>query len=148
MTDTELILQRLDGIQNQIGHLEERFDKLEARFDKLEKRIEVLEVRMDKLEARFDRLEAKVDNLEKRIDNLEEKVDNLEIGLDGEIQKVFEVTLKNKEDIQLLLLYRDRIINVSNTVTRFDGLEERQRLTEEVVAAHSEDIRMLKNMLA
>lgn len=120
MTDTELILQRLDGIQNQIGHLEER---------------------MDKLEARFDRLEAKVDNLE-------EKVDNLEIGLDGEIQKVFEVTLKNKEDIQLLLLYRDRIINVSNTVTRFDGLEERQRLTEEVVAAHSEDIRMLKNMLA
>ncbi len=141
MTDTELILQRLDGIQNQIGHLEERFDKLEERFDKLE-------ARFDKLEARFDKLEARFDKLEKRIDNLEEKVDNLEIGLDGEIQKVFEVTLKNKEDIQLLLLYRDRVINVSNTVTRFDGLEERQRLTEEVVAAHSEDIRMLKNMLA
>lgn len=113
MTDTELILQRLDGIQNQIGHLEARMDNLEVRFD-----------------------------------NLEAKVDNLEIGLEGEIQKVYEVTLKNGEDIRLLLLYRDRIINVSNTVSRFDSLEERQRMTEEVVATHSADIRMLKNRLA
>lgn len=134
MTDTELILQRLDGIQNQIGHLEEKVGNLEERFDKLEER--------------FDKLEAKVDKLEERFDKLEEKVDNLEIGLEGEIQKVFEVTLKNKEDIRLLLLYKDRIINISNTVSRFDGLEERQRITEEVVAAHSEDIRTLKNRLA
>ncbi|HWQ35713.1 MAG TPA: hypothetical protein VNQ79_22910 [Blastocatellia bacterium] len=53
----EVVVAKLDGIEERIGGIEERMTRLEARMGKLEERMDRLEERMDRLEERIDRLE-------------------------------------------------------------------------------------------
>ncbi|MGN1147129.1 MAG: hypothetical protein ACI4TB_01820 [Lachnospiraceae bacterium] len=94
MTDTERILQQMQ--ENSLA----------------------INQRLDRMESKIDSLENRFDSLENRFDKLEKRVDDLEIGLECEIEKVYRIAQKNSEDIQLLLPYKDKIINVSTVVDR------------------------------
>ena len=127
MTGTDMIMNQLEVI---VGHLH----GIDARLDKVD-------ARLDKVDARMDKMEGSIQNLRTE---LIQRMDDMETALDTEINKVYLMAVKNADDIQLLLPYKDKIINVSTTVEQMQKLEEHQRVTDEVVASHSEVIRNFK----
>lgn len=120
MTGTDMIMNQLEVI---VGHLHG------------------IDARLDKMDSRMDKMEGSIQNLRTE---LIQRMDDMETALDTEINKVYLMAVKNADDIQLLLPYKDKIINVSTTVEQMQKLEEHQRVTDEVVASHSEVIRNFK----
>lgn len=131
MSEMTIILQRLDEVQGSINGLRGEFTR-----------------RMDKVESSLDKLTQRMDKVESRLDKLTQRVDNVEYGLGQEIQAVYELAQQNAGNIQQLLLYKSRIINVSAIADRVEHLEECQKVTTGVVASHSEAIRKLESRLA
>lgn len=124
MTDTELILQHIDRVYDGVKRLEVRMDGLEER--------------MDRLEQKVDRLEGRMDCLEQKVDSLDSKIIHVEFGLGQEIQKVYELTLQNAENIKELIPLKDRLVKAEN----------RQDLIESLVVAHGREIREIRARLA
>lgn len=131
MSEMTIILQRLDEVQGSINGLRGEFTR-----------------RMDKVESSLDKLTQRMDKVESGLGKLTQRVDNVEYGLGQEIQAVYELAQQNAGNIQQLLLYKSRIINVSAIADRVEHLEECQKVTTGVVASHSEAIRKLESRLA
>ena len=131
MEGTAMIMDQLKLITN-------RLDKMDGRLDKMDGRLDKMEDRLDNVEGRLDNVEGSIQNLRTE---MIQRMDNMERALDTEINKVYLMAMKNAEDIQLLLPYKDKIINVSAVVDKIEGLEQHQQITDEVVASHSEKIR-------
>lgn len=117
MTDTEMILDQLKLINVRLDKIDDRFDKMDGRMDEMQGAMYSIR------------------------DELIQRMDNMEMALDTEINKVYLMAVKNAEDIQLLLPYKDKILNVSSTVDKIHELEEHQQVTDHVLASHSEAIR-------
>lgn len=127
MKDTEMILEQLQLINGRLDKMDERFDRMDER--------------MDKMDGRMDEMQGTMYSIR---DELIQRMDNMEMALDTEINKVYLMAVKNAEDIQLLLPYKDKILNVSAEVDKIHELEEHQHITDEIVASHSEVIRNFK----
>lgn len=66
-----LLLTKLNNIEQGQKNLEKRQQNIEIRLDNLDKRQQNLEARLDNLDKRQEKLEARLDNLEKRQQNFE-----------------------------------------------------------------------------
>lgn len=140
--------RRMDKVESRLDNVESSLDKLTQRVDKVESSLDKLTQRMDKVESRLDKLTQRVDKMESSLGELTQRVGNVEYGLGQEIQAVYELAQQNAGNIQQLLLYKSRIINVSAIADRVEHLEECQKVTTGVVASHSEAIRKLESRLA
>lgn len=132
MTDTELILSRLDQLNASIVDL-----RTELKGDISELRTE-LKGDMEGL-----RTELKGD-----IAQLKEDMEMLEINLSGQIEMVYKIACENKSNIDLLMPYQDKILFANHQLSKVEKLEEEQDVIKEVVQSHSEEIRQLKARLA
>lgn len=132
MTDTELILSRLDKLDASIVDL-----RTELKGDIAELRTE-LKGDMEGL-----RTELKGD-----IAQLKEDMEMLEINLSGQIEMVYKIACENKSNIELLMPYQDKILFANHQLSKVEKLEEEQDVIKEVVQSHSEEIRQLKARLA
>lgn len=132
MTDTELILSRLDKLDASIVDL-----RTELKGDIAELRTE-LKGDMEGL-----RSELKGD-----IAQLKEDMEMLEINLSGQIEMVYKIACENKSNIELLMPYQDKILFANHQLSKVEKLEEEQDVIKEVVQSHSEEIRQLKARLA
>lgn len=132
MTDTELILSRLDKLDASIVDL-----RTELKGDIAELRAE-LKGDMEGL-----RSELKGD-----IAQLKEDMEMLEINLSGQIEMVYKIACENKSNIELLMPYQDKILFANHQLSKVEKLEEEQDVIKEVVQSHSEEIRQLKARLA
>ena len=152
MSEMTIILQRLDEVQGSInglrGEFTRRMDNVESRLDNVESSLDKLTQRVDKMESSLGELTQRMDKVESGLGKLTQRVDNVEYGLGQEIQAVYELAQQNAGNIQQLLLYKSRIINVSAIADRVEHLEECQKVTTGVVASHSEAIRKLESRLA
>ena len=141
MNGTDMIMDQLKVITGHLECIDVRLDRMDERFDRMDERMDKMDARMDKMDTRMDNMEGSIQSLRTE---LIQRMDDMETTLDTEINKVYLMAVKNAEDIQLLLPYKDKIINVSSTVEKVQKLEEHQRVTDEVVASHSEAIREFK----
>lgn len=121
MTDTELILSRLDKLDASIVDL-----RTELKGD-----------------MKGLRSELKGD-----IAQLKEDMEMLEINLSGQIEMVYKIACENKSNIELLMPYQDKILFANHQLSKVEKLEEEQDVIKEVVQSHSEEIRQLKARLA
>lgn len=121
MTDTELILSRLDKLDASIVDL-----RTELKGDISELRTE----------------------LKGDIAQLKEDMEMLEINLSGQIEMVYKIACENKSNIELLMPYQDKILFANHQLSKVEKLEEEQDVIKEVVQSHSEEIRQLKARLA
>ena len=141
MTGTEMIMGQLKLITERLDKMDERFDRIDGRMDKMDERFDRIDDRIDKIDDRIDNVEGSIQSLRTE---LTRRMDDMETALDTEINKVYLMAVKNSEDIQLLLPYKDKILNVSTSVDKIDELERHQKVTDEVVANHSEQLRKFK----
>lgn len=148
MNGTDMIMDQLKVITEHLECIDARLENVDARLENVDARLEKMDERFDRMDERMDKMDARMDNMEGSIQSLRteliQRMDDMETALDTEINKVYLMAVKNAEDIQLLLPYKDKIINVSSTVEKVQKLEEHQRVTDEVVASHSEAIREFK----
>lgn len=91
----EIILQKVETVDNKLDKLEKRLDNVEKRLDNVEKRLDSVEKRLDNVEKRLDILEKRIDSLEQRVEKLEQKVDQLE-------QRVEKLEIQVAENTQIL----------------------------------------------
>ncbi|MDO4305057.1 MAG: hypothetical protein Q4D94_14210, partial [Bacillota bacterium] len=97
--------------------------------------------------------DSRCDELDKKIDScyvaLDEKIDCYHDALDHEINKVYQIALRNKENIETLLIpFNDRNHHANEEIAKIPELAERLDQVEKVVGDHSEDIRRLKAGIA
>ena len=137
MTGTDMIMEQLKLITGRLDKMDGRLDKMDGRLDKMEKRLDNVENRLDNVENRLDNVEGSIHSLRTE---MIQRMDDLETALDTEINKVYLMAVKNADDIQLLVPYKDKILNVSSTVDKIEKLEQHQQITDEVLAMHSKKI--------
>ena len=96
----------------------------------------------ENLNQRIDGVEEKVDTLRK---DMNEKFEMVEKALDSEIDKVYQVALENKRNIEIFLIpFNDRNHHVNEEVAKIKEMEERIDEVEKVVGEHSKLIRKLQ----
>ena len=83
--------EKIDNVIVKVDDMGKRIDALEARFDDMDKRIDVLEARFDDMDKRIDALEARFDDMDKRIDKLEEHISSIDTDV-----KSVKVILENE----------------------------------------------------
>jgi len=66
-----LVLQQLDGLQQNIANLDSRLGNLDARIDNLDSQMVNLDARMDNLDSQVSKLDFQMDKLGSRVDELE-----------------------------------------------------------------------------
>ena len=101
--ETKMILEKLDGMQGQLGRVENKVDRLETKMDGLE-------IRMDGLETRMDGLETRIDGLETRMDGVECGLRNLKFIVENDIQKKINIIAEGHLDLSRKL---DEALKVS-----------------------------------
>ncbi|MCH5185733.1 MAG: hypothetical protein J1F64_06370 [Oscillospiraceae bacterium] len=95
----ELIVKKIDNIENKVDKLESKVDNLESKVDRLEQDNKIIKQELKKLENRLDNLENRLDNLENRFDNLENRFEELETEVK---QNTYMLETTVKQCIQLL----------------------------------------------
>ena len=101
--EAKMILEKLDGMQGQLGRVENKVDRLETKMDGLE-------IRMDGLETRMDGLETRIDGLETRMDGVECGLRNLKFIVENDIQKKINIIAEGHLDLSRKL---DEALKVS-----------------------------------
>ena len=73
------------------------------------------------------------------------KIDMVEDALDTEIDSVYQISLQNKNHIEVLLIpFNDRNFHANEEIAKISLLDERMGHMEAVVGEHSEAIRRLE----
>lgn len=101
--EAKMILEKLDGMQGQLGRVEGKVDRLETRMDGLE-------TRMDGLETRMGGLETEVSSLKTRMDGVESGLRNLKFIVENDIQKKINIIAEGHLDLSRKL---DEALKVS-----------------------------------
>ena len=96
MKRLDLILEKLDSVENKVDSLECKVDSLEHKVDSLELRMDSLEHKVDSLELKMDSLEHKMDSLELRMDSLEHRMDSMEDKMNDEF---FRLNLRLENEV-------------------------------------------------
>lgn len=128
MTDTELILSRLDVMQGEISML--RTDMSEMKSDIAELKTDVAELKTDVAELKSDMVNVKSDIVDLRTEmsdmraelggkieavrmlaiNVRDHLDTLEFALQTEISKTYDLAQENARKLSRLLRYKDKIV--------------------------------------
>lgn len=73
----------------------------------------------------------------------------VEKALDIEIDKVYQIALENRNNIEILLIpFNDRNKEMNDEIAKVGGIEKRVDAVEVVVGEHSEKIRKLQSAIA
>lgn len=133
------ISEKVDDIRDEVGNLNRKIEVLEEKVDILDIKIDEVEAR---LSNRIDKLEARIDEVET---TLSAKIDMVEDALDTEIDSVYQISLQNKNHIEVLLIpFNDRNFHANEEIAKISLLDERMGHMEAVVGEHSEAIRRLE----
>ena len=109
------------------------------------------------MDQKIDTVEA---NLNHRIDavetdlntfkiDIQEQMQIVEKALDIEIDRVYQIALENKRNIEMLLIpFNDRNKKMNEEVAKVGGIEKRVDTVETIVGEHSEKIRELQSAIA
>ncbi len=143
MNQEKQIIAYLQNITADVGIIAQKLDAVDKKIDRVE---ESLNQRIDRVEEslnqRIDAVEEKVDALRKDMD---ERFEMVEKALDSEIDKVYQVALENKRNIEIFLIpFNDRNHYMNEEVAKIKEVEERIDAVEKVVGEHSELIRKLQ----
>lgn len=121
MTDTELILSRLDVMQGEISML--RTDMSEMKSDIAELKTDVAELKSDMVNVKSDIVDLRTEMSDMRAElggkieavrmlaiNVRDHLDTLEFALQTEISKTYDLAQENARKLSRLLRYKDKIV--------------------------------------
>ena len=100
----DLILMRLDRIDEHLAEHDKRFDNHDRRFDSHDKRFDSQDKRFDNHDKRFDSQDKRFDKQEERFDSQEERFDSLQDVFRGELSKLREENRKEHEHDRTMML--------------------------------------------
>lgn len=145
MSENDVIFY-LKNISEKVDDIRDEVRNLNRKIEVLEEKVDILDIKIDEVEAR---LSDRIDKLEARIDEVETtlsaKIDMVEDALDTEIDSVYQISLQNKNHIEVLLIpFNDRNFHANEEIAKISLLDERMGHMEVVVGEHSEAIRRLE----
>lgn len=108
MTDTELILSRLDDMKADITDLrEEMHVEMAGLREEMHGEIAGLKAEMSDMRSE---LGGKIEAVRLAVVNLRDRMDTLEFALQTEISKTYDLAQENAKKLSRLLLYKDKIV--------------------------------------
>lgn len=121
MTDTELILKRLDGLKEDVQSLrtevKEEVQSLRAEMKedvqslRTELKEEIQELRVQ-VEDHYAELTGKIEAVRRAVFGIKERMDILEFVLHTEIKHTYDLALENAKQIKILMAYKERLFGV------------------------------------
>ena len=107
--DTELILKAIGQINNQLEGINSRLDGIDSR--------------LDGVDSRLDGVDNRLNGMDKKIDDLRENMEAEFFAVHREIDNVYQLAKRNREDIEKLSQIQGS--------ARMDKMEARITLLEE-----------------
>ena len=144
---------KLSGIDGKISEMDGRISELGGKISEMGGKISEMDGKISELGGKISEMDGKIFKLDEKIDNrynvLDEKIESYHNALEYEINKVYEIALKNKENIENLLLpFNDRNLYVNEEVAKIPEINRRLNNVENVVGTHSEAIRKIQSASA
>lgn len=93
MTDTELILNRLDDMKEEMSEMRTEITGMKA---------EIADMRSE--------LGGKIEAVRLAVVNVRDRIDTLEFALQTEISKTYDLAQENARKLSRLMLYKDKIV--------------------------------------
>lgn len=148
----ELVLEKLNSIDENLNRLGQRMDKLELRMDKLEQRMTDLEIRVNKLEEKIDKLEQHIGIIEERLLLIEQRIGRIEQRVD--VLEVTVVSIDNclttieKNTVDLDNRIAKKINNSTGIiVSELLGLKELQEVAQDLYDSYGTRITKNENQI-
>lgn len=145
MQDSQLIMNRLNELSVYITVC---FNDINSRLGGIDARLGVVDSRLDGIDSRLDDTDMQMNNLRSDLKEMEARLiadmELREFGLNQEIDSVYKLALENHDNIEILLTYKDKILNASAAIYKIPVIEERQENLELVVSSHSSALRDLR----
>jgi len=114
MSDTDKIMQAIEGLTRKVGYNTMKLDTLVVKVDcidhkvgKLEHRIAMLEGKMDTLEGRMDKLEAETADLKGIVVKMEHDHDKSLSALHDGFAMVYDIRLAIRKDIERINTHQE-----------------------------------------
>ena len=147
----ELILAKLEEMNQKISNLEEnmnkkfeemdkKFEAIERRFEEIDKRFEAIERKFEEIDKRFEAIDKKFEEIDKKFDaivnEIDEKIMHRMFAFENEYGRKFNIVFehlnseykveKNRDDIISILKHKE-FVNTSfirNHEDRISRLED------------------------
>ena len=100
MTDTELILNRLDSMQEEITKMHTEMNDMRTEMNDMH--TEVNDMRTE--------LGGKIEAVRLSVMDVRDKMDTMEFALQTEISKTYDLAQENARKINRLLLYNGKVV--------------------------------------
>ena len=107
MTDTELILNRLDSMQEEITKMHTEISGIHAEMNDMHAEISGIHTEMDDMRTE---LGGKIEAVRLSVMDVRDKMDTMEFALQTEISKTYDLAQENSRKINRLLLYNGKIV--------------------------------------
>ncbi len=82
----DLILSKLDNMENKFSNMESKLSNIESRLSTLEDKVSNMESRLSIVEDKISKIESKLDSLDNRLNTVENDVKDIKITLENEIR--------------------------------------------------------------
>lgn len=106
MTDTELILSKIDELRTELkGEITDLRSDMDNMHTELKGEISDLRINMDDMHIE---LSGKIAALQISVGDLRERMDTMEFGPQTEIEKTYDLALTNAKNIRILVADRNR----------------------------------------
>lgn len=140
-----LVLQQLQGLQQNIANLDSRIGNLDARIDNLDSQMVNLDAQMDNLASQMVNLDARMDNLGSQVTKMDFQMDKLGFRVDD-----LETKLAQRMDAQYSIInakVEECITIQQNDLMRLLELIHEEMATQEevdrIVKTQAEQSKML-----
>ena len=121
MTDTELILNRLDSMQKEITKMHTEISGIHAEMNDMHAEISGIHAEMNDMHAEISGIHTEMDDMRTELGgkieavrlsvmDVRDKMDTMEFALQTEISKTYDLAQENSRKINRLLLYNGKIV--------------------------------------
>ena len=121
MTDTELILNRLDSMQEEITKMHTEISGIHAEMNDMHAEISGIHTEMNDMHAEISGIHTEMDDMRTELGgkieavrlsvmDVRDKMDTMEFALQTEISKTYDLAQENSRKINRLLLYNGKIV--------------------------------------
>ena len=135
-------MDKLDLILDKMNSMDEKIDNVIVKVDDMDKRIDALEARFDDVDKRIDALEARFDDVDKRIDRLEEQISSIDTDV-----KSVKVILENEVRENIMRVAEGHLDLSRNLKDAIKSNNEFEILTVKVNMLES-DVKELKRKIS
>lgn len=121
MTDTELILNRLDSMQEEITKMHTEISGIHEEMNDMHAEISGIHAEMNDMHAEISGIHTEMDDMRTELGgkieavrlsvmDVRDKMDTMEFALQTEISKTYDLAQENSRKINRLLLYNGKVV--------------------------------------